>query len=449
MVLRYVKWVRDHILPGFALQYVDRIEHSPIGFRLAHGAFWSVAGATTGRLLGLASSIVIARFLGKEEFGALGIIYSTIAMCQLFAGFGLGITGLKYVAEFKTKDPIRAGRIIALSYIIAVSTGLVGAAILCIFAEQIASKTLNAPHLANLLRISSLAILVGAIDGAQTGALAGFEAFKSLARISLVVGILTFPITVGGVYFAGTEGVIWGTVVTMVLNAFINNISLQREMKRHEISSSYSGCFKETKILWSFSLPALLESMMVTPINWACSALLVNQEGGYAEMGMFSAANQWFGALLFLPQAAGRVVIPLLSERFGISDRKSSIKILSFSVITNTLLLLPAVVALCLLSPLIMASYGDEYREGWATLMVVVITAGLAGVLIPVGHVLGASGRMWIGFSMNLGWAIVFVISAIFLVRWGAIGLASARLVSYCFHAIWVSAWTFYFIRKG
>ena len=448
MVLRYVKWVCDRILPRFARQYVDRIEHSPIGSRLAHGAFWSVAGATTGRLLSLASSIVIARFLGKEEFGALGIIYSTIAMYQLFAGFGLGMTGLKYVAEFKTKDPVKTGRIIALSYIIAVSTGVVVAAILAIFAEQIASKALNAPHLANLLRISSLTILAGAINGAQTGALAGFEAFKSQARISLVIGILTFPITVGGVYFAGIAGVIWGTVVSMVLNAVLNNISLRREMKRHGILSTYSGCFKEAKVLWGFSMPVLLGGMLVTPVNWICLALLVNQEGGYAEMGVFSAANQWFGALLFLPQTLGQVVMPLLSERFGISDKKSSIKILSVSVLINALLLFPVIIALCLLSPFIMASYGDSYREGWTTLMVVVITAGLVGIQDPVGHVLGAAGRMWVGFSMNLGWAIVFVISAILLVRWGAIGLASARLASYCFHAIWVFTWTFYFVRK-
>jgi len=449
VVYRYVKWVCDHILPRFARQYVGRIEQSPLASRFAHGAFWSVAGATVARLLGLASSIIIARYLGKEEFGALGILYSTIAMYQLFAGFGLGMTGLKYVAEYKKKNPVKAGRIIALSYIIAVSTGVVVAALLAIFAEPIASRTLNAPHLANLLRISALTILAGAFNGAQTGALAGFEAFKSLARISLLIGIVTVPITIGGVYFAGTEGVIWGMVVTMVLNAVFNNISLQREMKRHGISCTYSECFKEVKVLWDFSLPSLIESMMVVPVNWACSALLVNQEGGYAEMGVFSAANQWFGALLFLPSSVGQTVLPLLSEKFGLSDTKSSVKILSFSMMINALLLIPAVTALCLLSPLIMASYGDGFRESWDTLVVVAITAVLVGIQIPVGHVLVSSGKMWLGFFMNFGWAIVFLISTILLVRWGAMGLASARLAAYCFHGVWTFGWVYYFIKKG
>ena len=403
MLHPYVKQISAYVLPRFAYQYVDRIDRSPLGSRLAHGAFWSVAGATLARLLGLASSIIIARFLGKEEFGVLGILYSTISMFQLFAGFGIGMTGVKYVAEYKQKDPLKAGRIIALSYIIALSAGIFGAAILAIFAEPIAAKTLNAPHLGNLLRISSLTILAGAINGAQTGALAGFEAFKGLARISVLVGILTFPITVGGVYLAGTAGVVWGMVITMLLNVIFNNVSLQREMNRHGISCTFSQCFDEVKVLWSFSVPALLESTMVTPINWACSAILVNQENGYAEMGVFNAANQWFGALLFLPQSAGQTVLPLLSERFGFSDTKSSIKILSFSMMINALLLFPVVIALCLLSPLVMASYGDGFREGWATLVVVAITAGLVGIQIPVGHVIGASGRMWLGFFMNLG----------------------------------------------
>ncbi len=53
--------------------------------------------------------------LGKEEFGKLGIVQSTVGMFQVFAGFGLGLTATKYVAEFRDSDPAKTGRIIGLS----------------------------------------------------------------------------------------------------------------------------------------------------------------------------------------------------------------------------------------------------------------------------------------------------------------------------------------------
>ena len=46
--------------------------------------------------------------------------------------------------------------------------------------------------MAGLLRWGSLLLLLGGVDGAQTGALAGFEAFKTIARVNLIAGLAAF-----------------------------------------------------------------------------------------------------------------------------------------------------------------------------------------------------------------------------------------------------------------
>src|ERR1022692_3038167 len=48
------------------------------------------------------------------------MIQSTVGMLGIFAGLGLGITATKYVAELRSHDPERAGRIIALGCGVAV-----------------------------------------------------------------------------------------------------------------------------------------------------------------------------------------------------------------------------------------------------------------------------------------------------------------------------------------
>jgi hypothetical protein len=52
---------------------------------------------------------------------------------------------------------------------------------------------LAAPQLLIPLRISALALFFTCVDGAQTGALAGFEAFNHLARLQLIKGFSTSP----------------------------------------------------------------------------------------------------------------------------------------------------------------------------------------------------------------------------------------------------------------
>ena len=58
------EWLLAQI-PDFLEPYVDRIQASALGLRLARGAFWSFTGAVISRGLSLLSSIFVARMLGN------------------------------------------------------------------------------------------------------------------------------------------------------------------------------------------------------------------------------------------------------------------------------------------------------------------------------------------------------------------------------------------------
>ena len=73
----------------------------PLQERLLHGFFWSFFGSILSQLFGLVTSIVTARLLGKVIYGQVGAIVSTISMLGTFAGFGLGMTATKHIAEFR------------------------------------------------------------------------------------------------------------------------------------------------------------------------------------------------------------------------------------------------------------------------------------------------------------------------------------------------------------
>lgn len=396
----------------------------------------------------LVSTILIARILGKTVYGELGIVQSTIIMFGVFAEFSVGLTATKYVAEFRRNDPDRAGRIIGLSNMLATVTGSFMALILYIFAPWLAEHSINAPHLDGVLRISAVMLFFSALNGAQTGALAGFEAFKTIARVNIFIGLTTFPILVAGAYMGGLAGTVWALALHMGINWFLNHLALRKEAKRNNILFSFKDCWKERSILWSFSIPSVLSGITYGPVNWICNAMLVNRPGGYEEMGIYNAANQWYAVMLFLPGMLSYLLLPIISERLGQKETKQSEKLLFFSIKMNAALVSPLIVIGCIASPYIMSLYGDGFRGEWPTLIVAFITGGLLAVHYPIGYTLTATGRMWTNFAMNLGWGLVFIITTLLLIDFGSLGLAGARAVSYVFHVAWTFGFVYWVIRK-
>jgi len=237
-------------------------------------------------------------------------------------------------------------------------------------------------------------------------------------------------------------------ILAQACGCLLNYRALRREALRHNIPITYSGWTTELPVLWRFSMPAVLGSLLMGPVTWACSAMLVRQPHGYEEMGVFNAANQWFSALMWLPAVLGQVILPMLAERFGANDQARSAKLLITAIKINAVVVLPLVLIGSLVSPYIMIAFGSDFAREWPTLIAVLITAGLVAVQGPVGQVIASSGRMWLGFAMNLAWALTFLCGSWLLLAWGSLGLASARLLAYVVQGIWALAYAFATIRS-
>lgn len=397
----------------------------------------------------LLATMLVARLLGKTGYGELGMIQSTVGMFGVFAGFGLGLTATKHVAELRQSDPIRAGRILSLSAIVAIVTGGLMATGLLIFAPWLAAHTINAPHLSGQLRIGAVILLFSALNGAQTGALSGFEAFRVIARVNFLVGIISFPLLLMGTYYGGLTGAVWALALNLMINWLLNNIALRKEAARHNIPLTISKCLEEWPVLWRFSVPAALSGIMVGPVKWVCGAFLVNQAGGYGEMGIFNAANQWSVAILFLPGLLAQVVLPLLSNLTGAGSVKQYARVFWVNIYLNGGITAIIVAPIIILAPQIMSAYGPEFEQGANVLRLVALSAILVAVNGVVGSSIASKGTMWAGLAFNGMWALVLVGTTVFFVKMGlgAMGLAWATFISYVVHTFWQSIFVFKYAK--
>jgi len=420
------------LLPRLFHPALHRVRGSPLASRLVRGSFWSLVGSLTSRVLALGAAIIAARILGKAAYGELGIVQSTLSMFGTLAGFGLGTTAMKFVAEHRIKDPAKAGRIIALSSIVSWGTSIALALALYAAAPWLATTALAAPQLTESLQLSSLLLFLNGINGAQNGVLSGFEAFKSIAKVSLVSGLLNFPLVIAGAWYFKLDGLIWGLILAQAVGCLMNMVLVRREAARHRVPIRFDAWRRESGVIWRFSFPTVLGGLLTGPVLWACSALLAHEPDGYIHLGAYNAASQWINALMWLPWMMSGVTLPMLAERFGAEDSDSTAKLLRVAIQINAVCVLPLVALGSLFSPVVMGLYGEDFRGDWPTLIASLATAGVMAIQQPLVVIITASGRVWSGLLLNLIWGVVFLAATwvLLLLDWGSLGLASGQLLA-------------------
>jgi O-antigen/teichoic acid export membrane protein len=429
--------------------FVERRSASPLATRLIYGSLWSLGGSLSSRVLGLLAAVLAARILGKATYGELGILQSTIGMFGALAGFGMGTTAAKFVGEFRHTDPAKAGRIIALSSIVSWISGITLGAVLWALGPSLAQGSLSNPELAPYIQLSALLLLLNTVNGAQVGVLCGLEAFRGVSSVNAFIGVLGLPLIVGGAMLFQLWGVVWGLIIAQAGGCLAGVRIMNREAARLHIPiPSWSRTAAEVPLIWEFALPATLGCLVVSPVNWACTAMLAVQPHGWEQVGALNAANQWFGALLWLPYLIAQSVLPILSERIGVHDNTSSAKVVVASVKVTAVVTLPFVIIGSLFSKYIMGGYGGEFAGDWPALVISLITCIVVAVQVPVGNLVAASGRMWDGLGMNLLWAVVFLVGTWFSLEWGVLGLVSARFVAYAAQGVWGVAFTALWVRS-
>jgi len=282
--------------------YAAQVAASPIANRLAKGVLWSLVGVLATRAIALVTTIVVARVLGKVIYGEMGMILSTTGMLGTFAGLGLGGTATKFCAQFRDTDPQKVGRIISLLYTTGIVSGLVVLLGCLASASWIANYVLGRGDLAPYLRMSSVLLIISAIDGTQSGVLAGFEAFGALARRSIYQAILALMVTIPLVWSWGLHGAILSQIATALLSVIVLWTAVRQQIRAKGIVLQMDrGMLQEWPILWTYALPATGASLLGAPVTWQANVLLVNQPGGFGALGAVNVTTTLRALLMQLP----------------------------------------------------------------------------------------------------------------------------------------------------
>lgn len=403
--------------------------------RLVHGMSWSVLGSAANRVALLLATLPVAHWVSQEEYGMLGIVQGTVGLLATFAGLSAGVTATRFVAQFREREPDRAGRVITLTLLVSCLCGWLTATCLGSFAEPLARIWFEQPSLGPLLVGACWPLALMTVVGAQLGVLAGLERFDALARSQIISGVILLPGICLGAYGFGLPGYLGAWALALLGQVLITQWVLVKACREHGIAVLQPGFWREARIIWEFSFPSMLSGILVGPVQWLAISQLARQEAGLDQMALYFAANQWFLALIFLPTLMSRVFMPRMAHALALPPRQR-LDLVWGCLRTCALFALPVLVAGIAGAPWILQLYGPQYLAGWSTFTVSCATAAILTLILPIAQTLTAEGRVWIGLGMNLIWATCYLSLAGLFDEQGALGLALARLLAYVVHGL-------------
>lgn len=408
--------------------------------RFATGVFWTMLGTAIARGGTLLASLFLARVLGKNLFGEIGVLESSVAMFAIFSNMGLSVTATKFVAKYHLKDPGKASRILTLCILFALGAGLAVAGVMYLSASSLATGSLAAPHLQRYLQWLAGILVFSAVNGTLSGALAGLQAFRTIAKVNLLASLISTPLLMGMAYWYGVSGVVGALVSTQVIYLLLYMGALRKVASDFQISFSLQGCWGERRVLSGFSFPILLNGLMHSPVNWLCIALLVNTVNGYSEMGILNVINIWFLSMLFLPGQLAQVYFPMLEQALSEGRTNEARKLLWKTVRLNALVCITVAGVITFFADTILLGYGPEYLDAKPVLILVVWTAVIAAIQQPFVILLVVRSKTWLVLCCSIAWATATFGISYALVEQGAMGITIARFCGYLFYAL-ISLW--------
>lgn len=401
--------------------------------RLADGFAWSSLGAIAWRALTAISSVLVARILGPAGFGELGIVRSTANLFTVYAGFRLGTTANKYLAEYRETDPGKAARVLRMSLVMSAVFCALAAGVLLLGGGWIARHQLANPDLDLALRLAGVFLFFQAYATVRETILIGTENFKAFAKVNAVKGILTAVLIVPGAWAYGVNGAVGGLALAAIGSYLVLQHYVRQALESFAIDENqpFSAWKAELPVLWHYALPGLVVGGISAAMLWWGRTVLAETDGGYIQLGLFEAANQWRTMILFLPAILSRVAMPVLAETYG-RDRKGDFAravVLQFRAIV--VLCLPLTVVVMVGSEWLMTIFGDAYADSGAILPLLMISVFLFALNQALRRVQDGSGKRWQNAALQVLWAIAFAVTLLGQERpVDAVTLAQAFAVS-------------------
>lgn len=356
---------------------------------LARNTLWQVTGQALPLLVGLASLPLIARGLGTERLGLLGLGWVVLGYVGVFdLGMGRAVTrAVAYAQGRGLAAQIPAVTWSAVS--VQVITGLIGGGLLVTLTPRLVDILDVAPHLrtdaTSTFRILAVAVPLVLIAGSFRGVLEGSRRFDLASFVSAPGSALNFALPLlGAISGWRLSTILWTLVGARCLSLAGYAVlaaglvpALMREIRPTR------DAFGQ---LWRFGLWTTVSGTMA-PVLDQLDRVLLGAWTGVANVGYYTPSQELVLRTRVLPTALASALFAEFSMLAGQADRRESQEYYSGAIRALAVILGPLTLALILLGPdLLHLWLGEEFARRSAAAFRFLAAGVLLNALAHVPH---------------------------------------------------------------
>lgn len=386
--------------------------------KAASGMMWSAIQKYSMEIIGFISSIILARLLTPDDYGAIGMLAIFMSLAQVFIDAGFGS------ALIQKKEPTQTDYSTVFFFNIGMSLVLY---LILFFSAPAIASFYRMPILSKILRIQGLILFIYAFSIIQQNQIRKSLHFKKLSIITIITSVTSLIVTVT-MAFMGCG--VWALVAQNFVGALLPCVFFWITINwRPSWVYSWSS-FKELFGFGSY----MFFTHLFTTFSQRITGLLVGRWYDSTTMGYYSKASTTSKyATLSISGVMIQTTYPLYAS---VQDDKQRL-INVVKRITSTLAYI-TVPMLCLLilvaKPLFVFLYSDRWLDSVLYFQILCV-GGIAGCLLSVNQqTIAAIGKSKVFFV----WAIVkesmgIALQIVGLLVWGIMGLLAGKVISLWF----------------
>jgi O-antigen/teichoic acid export membrane protein len=400
-----------------------RARRAPADMRrdVLFNALWGTLDRYSRLLLGVISTAIVARYLGPDAFGALGIATSYAALAAGMANLGLDAMAIRWMTDPERERSATLSAIISIRVAAAVFWFLVLIAYLHAAAPlspevQLATIVLSAAVLFNALEAVEIVFFT---DGST----------RIVAIVRTVVVIVGFLMKMGVVVLdLGMQGFIVAMFVEAALSAAAVFISYRKHFGS-KVPLLWPG-FALTANLLKNAAPFLVSNTLVI-LNLQAGKLVLYNTLGSREFGIYFAANRLVEVLFIIPVAFGNAFFSRMSPGLSVTASEDA-KYDTLYTLMSCIAVMAITMGIILGKPVLSLLYGAGFSDAYGVFCILIFsTVFIFHVSIRTKQLIN-EGRQALILSLTLLTLIVNISATYaFSTVWGLRGAAIAFVLAW------------------
>ncbi len=377
-----------------------------------------IVGKVARGLIEMAIVILLARYLGVNNFGIYSFVFAYLGFFGMITDFGIESILVREISRDRSRADKLTGDVIAMKIVLSLLAIILAAVVISILGYSLDTRLLvYVASLRFLVSFRTVYVEIFRVD-LKMFYPALVEILSGILKIMLFITLILLKVSLIGFIIA-----------SIIVNFF--GFILIRSFSRRIIKPKLKADFNSWMYFLKESWPLALTTVFIA-ISMRIDQIMLFHMRGKEAVGYYSAAVTLAEAFNIIIASFMIPVFPLMSKYFKISTR-TFISLYRLSYKYMFMLIIPIAIGVTVLSKqIILLIYSNRFLNASSALSILIYSEVFIYFAMIQNYILISTGKQKLNLAFIGSASVMNIILNLFLIpKYGILGASFATVVSY------------------